>query len=104
MPGTPSMLLGTSTPCQWIVVGTGSEFLSVTRTVSPSVTWISGPGIWPLKVQALTVLPGSSSQSTALASKVYSLVTAGAAALAAPGHAPASGPTCQRASDVSATS
>jgi len=45
---TPSMLLGTRIPCQWMLVGSGSSFLKITRIRSPWVTRIMGPGIWPL--------------------------------------------------------
>src|SRR3990172_2927018 len=54
-PGTPSIALGTSTPCQWIVVGSGSSFLTTIRIWSPSVTRIIGPGTVPLYVYAVTV-------------------------------------------------
>ena len=45
---SPSMAFGTRTPCQWIVLATGSLFSKRTRTVWPSRTRRSGPGTWPL--------------------------------------------------------
>jgi hypothetical protein len=46
--GTPSIVLGTCRPCQWMLVAWRSSFRKMTRSVSPSVTRISGPGTWPL--------------------------------------------------------
>ena len=46
--GTPSIALGTSTPCQWIVVGSDNSFFTMILTWSPSVTRIIGPGTVPL--------------------------------------------------------
>src|SRR6266536_6044158 len=73
-PSTPSMPTGTSTPCQCTVVGSCSPFLTVTRTVSPSVTRNSGPGTWPLYAYASTVLPGASSQPVRPTSSSNSLI------------------------------
>src|SRR6266545_2305246 len=73
-PSTPSMPTVTSTPCQCTVVGSCSAFLTVTRTVSPSVTRSSGPGTWPLYAYASTVLPGASSQPVRPTSSSNSLI------------------------------
>ena len=61
---TPSITLGTWMPWKCSDVLSGSSFLSTMRTLSPELTWISGAGTTPLYVQALTILPGSTSQST----------------------------------------
>src|SRR5690606_26929559 len=37
---------------------------TVASTVSPSATWISGPGTWPLKAHTLARKPGATSSST----------------------------------------
>ena len=54
-PGAPSISFGTRTPCQWIVVGSGKEFLKCTITRSPTFARIIGPGIVP----KLSRTPGS---------------------------------------------
>src|SRR3954451_19916841 len=77
MYGTPSMALGTSMPCQWTVVDCGSSFLTTMETLSPSLTLITGPGTWPLYVHALTVLPGSTCQSTIFAVRSNCFVPSG---------------------------
>jgi hypothetical protein len=48
MYGTPSIPFGVFSPCQWIDVLSGSSFVTTKRTLSPSVTRISGPGSVPL--------------------------------------------------------
>src|SRR5215469_5176321 len=53
-PGTPSWSEGTSKPCQWTVVDSGSLLTMVMRTWSPATTRIIGPGTVPSKVQAST--------------------------------------------------
>ena len=45
---TPSILLGTKTPCQCTVVLSCISFLTLTRILSPSVMRIIGPGTMPL--------------------------------------------------------
>src|SRR5690606_124823 len=37
---------------------------TVTSTASPSLTWIRGPGTWPLKPHTLALKPGATSRST----------------------------------------
>ena len=59
--------VGHAPPCQWMVVGAGSSFFKMTRTMSPTSTWISGAGTVPLYVYASTILPGSTSQSASCA-------------------------------------
>jgi hypothetical protein len=48
MNGTPSWSFGTMSPCQWTAVLSGNSLVTITRTLSPSVTRISGPGTVPL--------------------------------------------------------
>ena len=57
---TPSMALGTSIPCQWTVVGSGSSLWTTTRTLSPSFTSMVGPGMVPSFGLALPGIPGMS--------------------------------------------
>jgi hypothetical protein len=47
-PPTPSIPFGSSTPCQWMVVCSGSLLVTKMRTLSPSTHSIVGPGDWPL--------------------------------------------------------
>jgi hypothetical protein len=44
MPGTPSIAIGTRTPCQWIVVLAGSALSSASANGSPWHARSSGPG------------------------------------------------------------
>src|SRR5215207_4162943 len=64
MNGTPSWLFGTCSPCQCTAVLCGSSLVTLMRTLSPSVTRISGPGVTPLYVHASTRLPGVTSHCT----------------------------------------
>ena len=48
MPGTPSWSLGTSRPCQWMVVASARLLVKLIRTLSPTFALISGPGYCPL--------------------------------------------------------
>lgn len=73
MNGTPSMALGTVSPWKCTAVDSGSRLWTRTRIRSPWRTRSSGPGIWPLKANASTTLPGETSQRTAsvVSSKVF---------------------------------
>src|SRR3990172_7976001 len=64
MAGTPSISIGTSRPCQCTVCGSGRRFSKRTRTRSPSVTSIVGPGMLPLYPQTSKSLPGTNSAFT----------------------------------------
>src|SRR5215212_8218219 len=64
MNGTPSWLFGTRNPCQCTTVLCGSSLVTLMRTLSPSVTRISGPGVTPLYAHASTKLPGVTSHCT----------------------------------------
>jgi hypothetical protein len=48
MPGTPSIAIGTSRPCQCIEVDSGRLLWTMMRTRSPSTASIVGPGMLPL--------------------------------------------------------
>ena len=43
----PSIAAGRRMPCQWIVVGSGSEFLNLMMTRSPTFASMNGPGTEP---------------------------------------------------------
>src|SRR5262249_6704734 len=75
MKGTPSMLLGTITPWKWTAVLWGSSLLTTKRTLSPSVTRISGPGTTPLYAKASANLPGWYSHCTTLAIRLKTLTS-----------------------------
>jgi hypothetical protein len=47
-PPTPSMPFGNRTPCQWMVVGAPSLFVTKMRTRSPSTASMTGPWTEPL--------------------------------------------------------
>jgi len=51
-PATPSMPLGSSTPCQWMEVCSGSRLVTKMRTLSPSTHSMVGPGDWPFGITA----------------------------------------------------
>ena len=67
MYGTPSMSLGTATPCRCIVVGWLISLRTTIRTWFPCCTRISGPGTVPLNPIASTKTPGLVSQRTSSA-------------------------------------
>ncbi len=46
--GTPSIAGGTSRPCEWIVVGSGSSLCRMIRIRSPTSARSWGPGTVPL--------------------------------------------------------
>ena len=52
----PSMATGRRTPCQWMVVSSGSEFFRWTMSLSPTFASSSGPGMVPPYVHALLVV------------------------------------------------
>ena len=58
-PGTPSILLGSTMPCQWTAVPIGRWLVTMTRTLSPSMTRMVGPGTVPLKAKACFFTPGA---------------------------------------------
>src|SRR4051812_4877181 len=61
-------------PCRCSDVDSGRLFFNTMRTLSPSLTRISGAGTTPLYVHASTNLPGETSHLTTLASRSNSLV------------------------------
>ncbi len=67
MGATPSIELGTLTPCQWTSVPMGSSLWTTIWTRSPTSTLIWGPGTIPLYDQASTMTPGSTSQGVTAA-------------------------------------
>jgi hypothetical protein len=58
-------------PCQWMVVGSGSLFVTRIRTRSPSMASIVGPGVRPLYPQHFTFMPGANSCSISSAVRWY---------------------------------
>ena len=46
----PSIAAGSRMPCQWMLVGSGSEFLNLMMTRSPTLASMNGPGIDPSNV------------------------------------------------------
>ena len=56
-PGTPSMLAGSTRPCQWIDVGSASSLRTRIVTVSPSRQRSVGAGSEPLITVATLGLP-----------------------------------------------
>ena len=56
-PGTPSMSLRSAMPCQWTLVSSGSRLSTATRSRSPAVARISGPGTLSSYAQVDTVRP-----------------------------------------------
>ncbi len=56
-PGTPSMSAGSTMPCQWIELRTGSVLRTRSVTVSPWRQRSSGAGSWPLTTVARRVAP-----------------------------------------------
>ena len=59
-------------PWKWIVCGCDPRFRKRTRSVSPSVALITGPGAVPLYVQAGKKTPGATSRSVSPAVSMYS--------------------------------
>ena len=61
-PGTPSMLFGRMSPCQWTEVSSSSLLWTRMTASSPSVNRRSGPGTDPFIVTAVPVLPPNASR------------------------------------------
>ena len=59
-------------PWKWIVCGCEPPLTKWTRSMSPSVARITGPGTVPLYVQAGKKTPGATSISRSTAVSVYS--------------------------------
>jgi len=71
-----------------MVVPSGRKFFRTTRMISPSLTRISGPGTWPLYVQAINSGPDPRRTLAREAEKTNSRVGAGGAPIPCPGSIP----------------
>ena len=69
------MPLGSSRPCQWMVVCSGSLLVTKMRTLSPSIASMVGPGELPLYPHRCAVDPGANSRSTGSATRWNSLTS-----------------------------
>jgi hypothetical protein len=54
------MSLRSATPCQWMVVGSGSRLVSSARSTSPARSRTAGPGTVWLYAQVVTLVPARS--------------------------------------------